>query len=369
MTMQLSILKHIAMIYMCLGGAILLAVGCSSENGLPIFQSDQIRRYQVARPQPPHRMLAAIVPQGDRAWFFKVTGARDSVAAQAADFDKFLNSFAFGEKEEADPTWVLPENWVQKEGGEMRFATIEIPTDEAPLELSVMALPMPPGNGLLSNVNRWRGQIGLAAISQADLATETKQFEVAGTTATLVDLVGKLGAAAPSAGPFTSNGGNASSEEAMNRAHAAAGVDGPLKASFTYKAPDNWKPGERVVSRGGFSVPREAAFIVEEDGNQAEITVTRMPAAAGNVEANANRWASQVGLDRLSSEALAEQTESIDVSGADGAYFQFVGPEQAVLGVIVIHRESVWFIKLQGAHDLAVKLKEPFETFIHSIQF
>ncbi|MBP90917.1 MAG: hypothetical protein CMJ64_30100 [Planctomycetaceae bacterium] len=368
--MQLSFITRFTPIGLCLGGAILLALGCSPDTGLPIFQSDQIRRYQVPRAKPPHRMLAAIVPQGERAWFFKVSGASASLAAQSGAFETFLKSFRFGKTEDADPTWELPESWVQKEGSSgMRFATIEIPTDEAPLEMSVMALPMPPDSGLLSNVNRWRGQIGLAPISQADLATQTKQLEVAGTTATVVDLVGKLGASAPSAGPFTTNGENASSEEAMRRAHAAAGVDAPPESNFIYKAPDNWKPGQLVSSRGGFSVPREAVFTVEEEGQQAEITVTRMPAAAGNVEANANRWASQVGLDRLSSEALAKQTESIEVSGADGKYFQFVGPNQAILGVIVIHGDSVWFIKLQGDHDLAVKLKEHFETFIQSIQF
>jgi len=367
--MQSYILKRVTSIGGCLGVTILLLAGCSPESGLPIFQRDQIRRYQVARPKLPHRMLAAIVPQGDRAWFFKVTGAAASVDAQSESFETFLKSFAFGEAEEDDPTWKLPENWVQKAGSEMRFATIEIPTDEAPLEMSVMALPMPPGSGLLSNVNRWRGQIGLAPISQADLAAETKQLEVAGTTATLVNLVGKLGAAAPAAGPFTSSGGNQGSEEAMRRAHAAAGVEGGPESIFAYEAPDNWQPGELVSSSGGFSVPREAAFIVEEDDQRAEITVTRMPAAAGNISANANRWRGQVKLERLSSEALAEQTESIEVDGVAGKYFQFVGPEQAVLGVIVIHRGSAWFIKLQGDHDLAVKLKKPFETFIHSIQF
>ena len=367
--MQFYTYKRVTPILLCLGGVILLVAGCSSETGLPIFQRDEIRTYQVARPQPPHRMLAAIVPQDDRAWFFKVSGARASVEAQSQPFEAFVKSFAFGETEEADPTWTLPENWVQKAGSGMRYATIEIPTDEAPLEISVMALPMQAGSGLLSNVNRWRGQIGLAPISQTDLATETKQLEVAGTTATLVNLVGKLGAPPPAAGPFTSNGGNLGSGEAMRRAHAAAGVEGPPESNFTYEAPDNWKPGKRVSSGGGISIPREAAFIVEEADQQAEITVTRMPAVAGNITDNANRWRGQVELDRLSPEALAEQTESIEVGGAAGKYFQFVGPNKAVLGVIVIHGGSAWFIKLQGDHDLAVKLKDPFETFIHSIQF
>jgi len=49
------------------------------------------------------------------------------------------------------------------------------------------------GGGLLSNVNRWRGQLGLAPISEGDLSSPqfTKSMDVPGGKATLVDFTGK----------------------------------------------------------------------------------------------------------------------------------------------------------------------------------
>ncbi|MBI2480047.1 MAG: hypothetical protein HYV60_15885 [Planctomycetia bacterium] len=77
---------------------------------------DQIGRYQVARADSPHRMLGAVVPQGDREWFFKVTGANDSVSKEVDKFTAFIESIQFGEGEEADPAWKLPEGWTQEPG-------------------------------------------------------------------------------------------------------------------------------------------------------------------------------------------------------------------------------------------------------------
>jgi len=43
---------------------------------------------------------------------------------------------------------------------------------------------------LLSNVNRWRGQIGLGPVDESDLAKLTMSMDVTGGQATLVDLTG-----------------------------------------------------------------------------------------------------------------------------------------------------------------------------------
>ena len=46
-------------------------------------------------------------------------------------------------------------------------------------------------SGLLANVNRWRGQAGLAPVDAAGLAKATEQVSVAGTPATLVEAIGE----------------------------------------------------------------------------------------------------------------------------------------------------------------------------------
>ncbi|BDG01123.1 hypothetical protein [Anaeromyxobacter oryzae] len=64
--------------------------------------------------------------------------------------------------------WSLPKGWSEtKGGGPMRFATMR-PTGAGKAEVSVIVLPGPAG-GELANVNRWRNQIGLAPLADADL--------------------------------------------------------------------------------------------------------------------------------------------------------------------------------------------------------
>ncbi|MFT3916544.1 MAG: hypothetical protein QM704_21435 [Anaeromyxobacteraceae bacterium] len=65
--------------------------------------------------------------------------------------------------------WKLPARWTQEVGGGgMRYATLRAPV-QGKVDVSVTFLPGDAG-GELANVNRWRGQIGLAPIDDAALA-------------------------------------------------------------------------------------------------------------------------------------------------------------------------------------------------------
>jgi len=66
--------------------------------------------------------------------------------------------------------WTLPKGWSQTlGGGGMRYATITPPVSGR-IDGSVVVLPGPAG-GELANVNRWRGQIGLAPLDEGGLAS------------------------------------------------------------------------------------------------------------------------------------------------------------------------------------------------------
>lgn len=64
--------------------------------------------------------------------------------------------------------WSLPKGWTETPGSGMRFATLTAPVTGR-LETTVVVLPGPAG-GELANVNRWRGQIGMAPLDEAGLA-------------------------------------------------------------------------------------------------------------------------------------------------------------------------------------------------------
>lgn len=88
-------------------------------------------------------------------------------------------------------TWTAPAHWTLTPGPAMRKATYLIKAagtaDEA--ELTVTAFPGDVG-GDLANLNRWRGQIGLAPITQAELESTTQHLDRNGLHMTVVDVAG-----------------------------------------------------------------------------------------------------------------------------------------------------------------------------------
>ena len=154
----------------------------------------------------PDRMLAAIVPHGNTAWFFKLSGPSGAVGKQTETFDALVKSVTFPESAGGKPQWKLPTGWEQKPGSQMRFATLVLPAESAadsgskspskPLEVSVTSLPWSSqgeADQLLANVNRWRGQMQLKPLTPTELSTETRSIALsndAKLTATLVDLTG-----------------------------------------------------------------------------------------------------------------------------------------------------------------------------------
>ncbi len=187
--------------------ALLIAVGCQ--------QRDEIARYTVDKPPPieplvqpnPHqgdaaaderptgdptdRTLGAIVPLSPQGWFFKLMGPLDAVAAHEEEFTALLKSVRFSD--DGKPAWTLPEGWQQRPGNQIRYATLLIPGEGKPLEVSVTALPntgTDDENYVLVNVNRWRRQLRLPPINSEQLAGESTQIKLDAATATLVNLVG-----------------------------------------------------------------------------------------------------------------------------------------------------------------------------------
>jgi len=80
--------------------------------------------------------------------------------------------------------WTLPKGWTDSAGSGMRFATLKPPV--AGVDVSVIVLPGPAG-GELANVNRWRGQIGLAPIDEAALAAARKSVKTKAGTVSIYD--------------------------------------------------------------------------------------------------------------------------------------------------------------------------------------
>lgn len=86
-------------------------------------------------------------------------------------------------------TWVTPKGWTEKPGSGFRYATFVIPgPDGLTGDLSITQLSGAAG-GLLGNINRWRGQIGLPELSEAELPKESRVILPAGRSMTFVSHV------------------------------------------------------------------------------------------------------------------------------------------------------------------------------------
>lgn len=88
-------------------------------------------------------------------------------------------------------TWTAPGHWQKKPLGQMRRGSYGIKGEGAEeADLSIFVFPGAAG-GVLDNVNRWRGQIGLGALDSAKLADECSQMKAAGgLELTVVDMTG-----------------------------------------------------------------------------------------------------------------------------------------------------------------------------------
>lgn len=353
--------------------SILLVTGCDDAEIRTYTIPKQDAVYAANYVEGPDRMLAALIPSQGRGWFFKLSGLKEPVGEQSQAFRDFLTSVRFDPKS-GDPEWDLPEGWLRKPsgGGGMRFATLQIGSADDPLELSVIVLPMPASDFdayLLQNVNRWRGQLKLSAITREQLAEETESLPSDDLKVTLVkNLVGHMKSTGPMTGPFAGGGDGARPGPPMRPPPGPA--PGPTSEPvFRYTTPEGWEPGEKTVSRGGITIRRQAAFLVQDEADRGEVTVTAMPVGRSRLLLNVNRWRRQVALDPLTPDALDAATEPITIGSIKGRYLELTGPRDTILGTIVETGGMTWFFKLTGSSRLARNQRKQFRGFVRSSHF
>jgi hypothetical protein len=164
------------------------------------------------------RILGVIQHRTDAVWFFKMTGDADLAEQQKPVFVAFLKSVKFttapaqtelpqshppiGDmgmgapataagpiSSEGKPNWQVPAGWQEVSGGQFLVAKFNIPGQSGTAAVNVSS-SAGEGGGLAGNINRWRGQLGLAPWSEADMNKSVRVIEVLGGKASWVDLSG-----------------------------------------------------------------------------------------------------------------------------------------------------------------------------------
>ncbi|MGH7946525.1 MAG: hypothetical protein ACREH8_04085 [Opitutaceae bacterium] len=86
-------------------------------------------------------------------------------------------------------TWTAPPHWKPKPGSAMRKGSFAVAGDGGEADISITAFPGDAG-GDLANLNRWRAQIKLPPVTQAEFEAAARRMEKNGLRMTVVDLVG-----------------------------------------------------------------------------------------------------------------------------------------------------------------------------------
>ncbi len=165
-----------------------------------------------------NRILAAILRKEGVAWFFKMTGPDALVAAQKPAFIEWLKSLKFGTAStpelppshppidagavaaqapaaasspaEGKPQWQVPSGWQEAPGGQFLIAKFIVAgSDNSQASVNV-SMSAGDGGGLVSNVNRWRRQLGLSELPDDQVQKLVTAVESEAGKISLVEMSG-----------------------------------------------------------------------------------------------------------------------------------------------------------------------------------
>ncbi len=281
--------------------------------------------------------------------------------------------------------WVTPQGWEEVKGHAMRAASWRV-QGEPQTDCSLTLLPGRGGNAL-SNVNRWRGQMGATPLTADDVAT-LPRLKLVGQDAPYVNIVGRyagMGGGAPIEnarmlgvlltmptralflkfiGPSKVVEANQQAFEALvSTVHVASpppraplpqpGAAHGAAVPFHWTLPATWEVrkgrGGRVVTVG----PKGQANV--------ECYLYRLGGDGGGLLLNVNRWRGQMGQAPMT-EAEVAKLERIDVLGAKAALVKFKGAYVGMGGQAVKDALFYGMVCLKDGYLLTGKMTGPADT-------
>ena len=296
-------------------------------------------------------------------------------------------------------TWTTPADWEEVQGHAMRAATWRV-KGQPQTDCSLSRLPGV-GGTMIDNVNRWRGQMGAAPLSAAEVEALPKK-PLLGADAVYVDIEGRYAGMGggtvvekarmlglllkqPGSSIFLKFAGPAdvvAANEAAFLALAASVRPGaparpapPMGAppagrpAFRWSLPEGWelrqgRPG-RIVTVGPQGVPTVECYLYYLTGD------------GGGLGPNINRWRSQMGQAALDDAAI-QALEEIDLLGTKARLVKIQGPfrgqsgeslDGALLyGLVAMTDTYLLTAKMTGPADAMAKQWEPFVAFCKSIK-
>lgn len=299
----------------------------------------------------------------------------------------------------------LQDGWVELTPTTTRQINISI-ASRPEVECYLAILPGRAGGGL-ANVNRWRGQMGLEPIDEAQFAA-LPTASLLGKPGVFVDLEGSFtgmggpvqdgwrmaGMIAESGGmtaflkmtgPTDDVGAELESLHAFARSiriedRGASGGGGPADdatGGLVFATPEGWERGPA----------RSARLMTFYPGGDEEIEcyVTMLGGDGGGLLANLNRWRSQLGAEAMTEEEIADLPtvklfgKACPVLLVEGAFTGMAlpmsddpveaTPDQALLGTVRLVPQGAIFVKMVGPRDRVLAERQHFMDFCESLGF
>ena len=330
----------------------------------------------------PTRMVVAIFQRPNAAWFFKVTGAPGEVKETEPAWQAFFDSIRF-EKKSGDevPAWELPDGWSLGGKAQMVFAILNMPDSELQVRISRLGGQQ----DLLSNVNRWRGQLDLSPASASSLDDNLAEKKGQQSNYRLFDQKGVSAGQSMGGGPFMQKRKNTVVPEDDGPPTREPGlpaerteVDPPdqlkndfeANPKFTLDPPEGYSPGKT-------SAMVVARFTKETADGTAQISVVPLTATNNWID-NVNFWRQSLGLEPSEAAEIESATESMSISGIDGQRIELMADDfadevtdesRSLIGVMVKHEDSAWFFKMMGDHEMVKADQATFDAFLKSFKF
>ena len=158
-----------------------------------------------ADPARDGRIIAAMVTTGDATLFFKMRGNADLTEAQKSDFIKWVEAVCDTQTQTGPPPmavappndssapriqWEAPDGWTEVPPSSMRYASFSAPGDNgSKIDISIVTFPGDGGSDV-DNINRWRGQMGLAPVDANAVTSQVAPLKTGDTTFSTTDIAG-----------------------------------------------------------------------------------------------------------------------------------------------------------------------------------
>ena len=158
-----------------------------------------------ADPARDGRIIAAMMTTSNATLFFKMRGNAELSEAQKGEFLKWVAAVCDAQTQtgssqvaaappptnnESQIKWTTPEGWTEIPPSSMRYASFSAPTDDgSKIDISVVTFPGDGGSDA-DNINRWRGQIGLAPMDANAVSSQVSPLKTGDTTFSTTDIAG-----------------------------------------------------------------------------------------------------------------------------------------------------------------------------------